>query len=48
LCSEVKHAKHLHAVRRDSVFLLDNSDVTKAEGLNQHLDDGVMRHGFVG
>jgi hypothetical protein len=32
LCFEIKHAEHLHAIRRDSVFLLDNSDVTKAEG----------------
>ncbi len=48
LCFEIEHAKHLHDIGRDSVLLLDDSDVAKAQGFNQRLDDGVMWHRFMG
>jgi hypothetical protein len=37
----------LHAIGGDSV-LLNDTDLAKAQGFNQGLDDGVMRHRFCG
>jgi hypothetical protein len=48
LSLEIEHAKHLHAVERDRVFLIHHADVAKAEGFNQRLNNDVMGHGSVG
>jgi hypothetical protein len=45
---EIEHAKHLRAVRGYSIFLLYNSNVAKAQGFDQGLNDRVMWHRFVG
>lgn len=45
---QIEHTKHFRAIRRYSVFLLDDSNVAKAQGFDQGLDDCVMRHRFVG
>ncbi len=39
---EVENAEHLHAVWRDCILVVDDSDVTKPESLDQCLHDLVM------
>src|SRR5579864_5971759 len=39
---EIEHAEHLHAVRRDCILIMDDSDMAKTEGFNQCLHDLVM------
>ncbi len=41
---EVKDAEHLHAVLGNGVLLGNHTDVAKAQGLDQSLDDLGMRH----
>jgi hypothetical protein len=40
---EVENAKGLHAVLRYRVFIVNYSDVAKAQRLDQSVDDFVMR-----
>jgi hypothetical protein len=47
-CLSVEDPEHLHAIERDCVFFIHHSNVAKAEGLNQGLNDDLMRHGLVG
>ena len=45
---EIKDTEHLHAVERHGIFFVHHTDVAKAEGFNQRLNDRVMRHWFMG
>jgi hypothetical protein len=45
---KVEHAKHPHAVERDRILFIHHTDVAKAEGFNQGLNDDVMGHWLVG
>lgn len=46
--SKVKHPKHLHAVERDCILFVHHTDMAKAEGFGQRLNDDVMGHWLVG
>src|SRR5262249_19528293 len=45
---QVHHAKHLHAVRGDGVFIAHDGDLAKAERLDDGLYNVNMGNGFVG
>lgn len=45
---EVQHSEHSHAIRRDSVLVVHDADVTEAEGLDQGLNDFVVGNGPMG
>lgn len=45
---EIENAEPFHAVRRDCILVVYDSDVAKSESLNQRLDNLVMRYWTVG